>query len=81
MNCDMRKFMAAVGLAVVACGGGGDAQAAAEAPAPGSPETILRLEAGLYCFTSVVLAFPRCGRFRLTRAYAPPYPAQEANRV
>lgn len=48
MNCDMRKFMAVVGLAVVACGGGGDAQAAqsaAEAPAadasvPGDTGTV-----------------------------------------
>ncbi len=41
----MRKFMATVGLAVMACGGGGDAQAAAEGPAadtsvPGGTGTV-----------------------------------------
>lgn len=41
----MRKFMATVGLAVMACGGGGDAQSAAEAPAaaisvPGGTGTV-----------------------------------------
>ena len=48
MNCNMRKFMATAGLAVMACGGGGDAQAAqsaAEAPAadtsvPGGTGTV-----------------------------------------
>ena len=52
MNCDMRKFMAVVGLAVIACGGGGDAQAAqsaAEAPAadasvPGGTGTVHEIQ-------------------------------------
>jgi len=62
MNCDMRKFMATAGLAVMACSGGGDAQAAQLAvEAPGADTS---LPGGIGTVHEVQMVLTDAGEYR-----------------